>query len=564
MRQRLPHCGISSLFLLLQVPIVAISQTTLARELVDKTKPSVVRVEAGCTAKYKYTETFKDGTTRETEHPLLSGGLGSGFFINSDGYIVTNAHVVSAVEGGEKGCRERLFYNLVRKITGGEDPDKIAQDRKDRIKANSVEEGVEYYQNVVLFNETGSETFKFDLKKLGTPIGDAKAAEGGNKDIAIIKIGLKNTPALLLEDSNTIQYQDKVTAIGYPGAADMKESLSEASVMDTTVANPNKRLEDKTPVIQLNQIMSPGSSGGPVLNEKGKVVGIVTFNRYNVANEADRITFAVPASVIKEFLSPAGATNQTGTINELYQKGLDLYAQGNYREAKINFDAVKGLFRYHSEIDRLIRDCNQKLAEQSVSPPYLFWGAIGGFTSLVLLSAYFLLRQKPLTRSMAPVGINFPEASSGKRDRKAWGSMSKAASGLFHPTIVSAQHKINLQNVQGKNLNLNLTQPEYRLGRDVSWSNFKFPGEGWGVISRKQAVFRKQGESYYLFDGDGKGTASTNRIYLDETPIPPTGIELKHGMQFRIGNDPSNRVILTYFSSNDNQQNDDRTDVSRK
>lgn len=556
MRKRLSYRVVSTLFLL-GFPGSAIAQTPVSKQLILDAKPSVVRIEVGCRGTYRY---------NSKPYSFSSGSSGSGFFINSNGYIVTNAHVVSdvVVPDRKDKCRERLFADLIREVANDE-PENVAQSVQTRIRDNSVLESFRYFQNVILFSEPGGEKFErfeFDLKKMGKPIGETQQGEGGNKDVAVIKIEVKDTPALLLsEPSETIQYQEKVTVIGYPGVADLQASLSEASVMENTVANPNKKLPDKTPVIQLNQTVPRGSSGGPVLDDQGKVIGIATFD-FRV--EGDKVAFAVPASVIREFLGPAGATNQTGTIDDLYQQGLQLYSRGEYEGAKLKFEAVKGLFKYHSEIDRLIRDCNQKIAERAVSPQYLFWGAIGGFTALILGIAYLLFRQKP-TRQVAgfPAGMSFPDVSSGKRDRSRWGSKSKAASGLFRPTVVSAQHKINLQNVQGKELNLSLTQPEYRLGRDVSWSNFKFPSEGWGVISRKQAFFRKNGDAYYLFDGDGKGTASTNRIYLGESPIPPTGLELKHGMRLKIGNDPSNRVILTYFSSNENQD-DDRTDISHK
>ncbi|MGG6267281.1 trypsin-like peptidase domain-containing protein [Leptolyngbya sp. AN03gr2] len=562
MRKCIPYRAVSTCLLLL--PTLTIAQAASAKQLVLDAKPSVVRIEAGCTGTYRYTEYFKDGKVKSEENErVFAGGTGSGFFINTEGYIVTNAHVVSTVEKGENGCKSILFNKLVEKVTGDK-PEDVSAEVKSRIRNDSKLEDFVLYQNVVLFNESSGDRgyqFKFDLKKLGKPIQDTKDSEGGNKDVAVIKIALKNTPALLLSDpAEIVQYQDKVTTIGYPGAADLNEkALSEASVMDNTVANPNKILADRTPVIQLNQTILRGTSGGPVLNEQGKVIGIATFS---FGNDAEEVAFAVPASVIREFLSPAGATNQTGTINELYQQGLQLYGRGEYEGAKLKFEAVKGLFKYHSEIDRLIRDSNQKIAERAVSPQFLFWGVIGGFTTLILVIAYLLFRQKP-TQQMAgiPVGLSVPDVSGKKRDRKSWRAISKAASGLFRPTSVSSLHRINLKNGEGNQLSLNLNQSEHRLGRDVSWSNIKFPTQGWGVISRKQAIFRKKGDIYYLFDGDGNGTSSTNGIYLDGTPIPSSGIELRDGMQVKIGNDPSNLVTLSYSNANGQI---DRTDVSHQ
>ncbi len=574
MHKPLPCSVISSLFLLLLSSPVT-SQTAPANEPISRVKPSVVRIIAGCTAKFRYTETFKDSNNntiiKTVEDDPIEAVSGSGFFINSDGYIVTNAHVVSTAEDGGKACRERLFSRFIEKVTSSK-LSEVSQNTKDEIKKKTESTFIDI-QHVILFNESGSNRFKFDLKKIGKPI-NPEGTEG--KDVAVIKIALINTPALLLENSDTVQYQDKVAAIGFPAAADLSKewyteeifdakNRAEASVMDNTIANPNKTLSDGTPVIQLNQAVPKGTSGGPVLIDKRgelRVIGIATFR--NVDQE-DKVAFAMPTSVIKEFLGQAGATNEVGTVGQLYKKGLEFYSQGKYQEAKIKFEAVKGLFKYHSEIDRLIRDCNQKLAEQAVSPPYLFWGAIAGFTSLVFVLAYLLFRQSPGKQQLSsvPVGINFPDVSQPKRDHKGWGSVAKTTSGLFRPTVVSNLYKIHLKNVQGRKLSLSLNQLEHRLGRDATWSNFKLPSEGWGVISRKQAVFRKKGDTYYLYDGDGHGAESSNRIYLNEIVISPTtGLALKDGMELRIGNDPSNCVILTY-SSSAGQDSDDQTDVSR-
>ena len=60
-------------------------------------------------------------------------------------------------------------------------------------------------------------SFPFEIKQYGAPTGESNDQ---GKDVAIIKIEVKNAPILKLADSDKVQLQDHVTVIGYPGAAD--------------------------------------------------------------------------------------------------------------------------------------------------------------------------------------------------------------------------------------------------------------------------------------------------------------------------------------------------------
>jgi hypothetical protein len=81
-------------------------------------------------------------------------------------------------------------------------------------------------------------------------------------------------------------------------------------------------------VIQIDASISPGNSGGPLINEVGNVVGIVTFS--NVGEHAQNLNFAVTAKETKEFLSLA--KNEDTTVSETLNKmiGKELYSVSDY------------------------------------------------------------------------------------------------------------------------------------------------------------------------------------------------------------------------------------------
>ena len=86
----------------------------------------------------------------------------------------------------------------------------------------------------------------------------------------------------------------------------------------------------------------------------------------------------------------------------------------------------------------------------------------------------------------------------------------------------------------------------HQLGRDPDWADLCLGGEGWGVMSRRQAVLKQEGSQYRIFDGDG-AAGSSNGIFVEQTRIDPMqGRLLSEGMQLYIGLSPENRVLVTY------------------
>ncbi len=139
--------------------------------------------------------------------------LGSGFLISSDGYIVTNHHVVDGADSisvsfGDKGDKEK--------------------------------------------------TFKAQL------IGSDKIT-----DLAILKIDATNLPYLKFGDSDAVQVGEWVIAIGNPFGLDHTVTAGIISAKGRSIrANPFDSF------LQTDASINPGNSGGPLLNMAGEVIGI--------------------------------------------------------------------------------------------------------------------------------------------------------------------------------------------------------------------------------------------------------------------------------------------------
>jgi ABC transport system ATP-binding/permease protein len=96
-----------------------------------------------------------------------------------------------------------------------------------------------------------------------------------------------------------------------------------------------------------------------------------------------------------------------------------------------------------------------------------------------------------------------------------------------------------------KLIRLHLTQDRHLIGRDGAAVDLVVPAE-WTVVGRTQAIFRKEGANYRIYDGDGS-KPSTNGLYSNHTRITPeTGYLLKNGVELQIGQNPENFVLLKY------------------
>jgi S1-C subfamily serine protease len=175
-----------------------------------------------------------------------SQGSGTGFLVDSNGTIVTNAHVV----GDNKQVQVR-------------------------------------------FNDKGQ---YHDAQVLSV---DAST------DLAAVKVSASDAQGirpLELADSSGAQVGDSVVAIGYPLGLDRTATAGIVSGLERRIESPNGFSIDK--VIQTDAAVNPGNSGGPLLNAKGQVIGVNS----QIATAAGGgegnvgIAFAIPSNTVKQVL----------------------------------------------------------------------------------------------------------------------------------------------------------------------------------------------------------------------------------------------------------------------
>lgn len=163
-------------------------------------------------------------------------GLGSGFIISDDGYILTNNHVV---EGADSV--------LVR-----------MNDRRE-----------------------------FDAEIIGT---DPRS------DLALLRINAADLPTLKLASDDDLEVGEWVLAIGSPFGLDYSVSAGIVSAKGRSL--PTEHNENYVPFIQTDVAINPGNSGGPLFNLDGEVVG-VNSQIFTRSGGSIGLSFAIPAAVAR-------------------------------------------------------------------------------------------------------------------------------------------------------------------------------------------------------------------------------------------------------------------------
>lgn len=162
---------------------------------------------------------------------------GSGIIVSSDGFIVTNAHVV-------QGAR-RLWVRLNK-------------------EASSAPAHLQDAKLVGIDQQT---------------------------DLAVIKINLSGLPFLKFADSSSLEQGQIVLAFGSPLGLENSVSMGVISAVD-------RLLDADSPLvfIQTDAAINPGNSGGPLVNTAGEVVGVNTFI-FTKSGGSEGVGFAIPSNL---------------------------------------------------------------------------------------------------------------------------------------------------------------------------------------------------------------------------------------------------------------------------
>jgi S1-C subfamily serine protease len=190
------------------------STTDSDLDLLDAYSRTITGVVSSIAEAVVHIQVKKQLVDKRTNRKVLTPGSGSGFIISSDGFIVTNNHVIENADEIKVSLADGRMINAELK---GTDP---------------------------------------------------------STDIAVLKIYESGLKALSFADSDSLQAGQIAIAIGNPLGLQHTVTAGVVSALGRTLRANNGRMIDD--VIQTDASLNPGNSGGPLVNSLGQVIGVNT------------------------------------------------------------------------------------------------------------------------------------------------------------------------------------------------------------------------------------------------------------------------------------------------
>jgi S1-C subfamily serine protease len=149
-------------------------------------------------------------------------------------------------------------------------------------------------------------------------VGVAPAA-----DVALIQIeGVSGLPTVTVTSSSTLRVGDPVVAMGNALGLGGKPNVTTGTVtalhQSITASEGNGQSETLTEMIQSDAPISPGDSGGPIVNSAGQVVGMITAGDVRgFRSQTSTVNYAIPSDVALSYVNKAHSCPSAQTSSEI-------------------------------------------------------------------------------------------------------------------------------------------------------------------------------------------------------------------------------------------------------
>lgn len=351
------------LLLSLVAPLPADAQPI--QEVLLRAKPAAAIVVVELSAEV----TVDCGTGRRVTAPATVRETGTGWFVASSGWLVTSGHLVALAREPSGRDESTLRDSAVQAACGDTRP------------ARSARTTISPSISVVLPN---GKRLAARVEKYTAP-GAGSGMSG--RDLALLRVDAKDLPTLPMGDSSRAKIGDRVHIIGFPTVVMSHELLNSSARVDASVTSGTisgfKEDVNGQPVIQTDASAAGGDSGGPAVNERGEVVGVLTF--VSTGRDQDVVqgfNFIIPTNAVREYIAGTGVpSGEVGGFSRAWGAALRAFFTGSYAEARRQLAEADRLMPGLPDVKRLIVDTDERIKNP---PPRPFPWRITGVALMVI------------------------------------------------------------------------------------------------------------------------------------------------------------------------------------
>jgi Trypsin-like peptidase domain len=325
---------------------------------VDIAKPAVVRIITILNG--QLIVHFASPAQKDVTFPQSSSGYqialsGSGTFITANGEILTADHVVNPPQQDldqflqQQAAQDVANYmNQALKVNPPVSADQVAaQLASGQLSSNSKYSSPQsrVYLSTAYTGPLNVTSIQDVSSNLYAPVDRIeKQSSYNDKDVAIIHVSNMNDMAIVqLGDSSSVQQQDNLTIIGFPGNGDI--AGNNATDLLTLSVNPVfvssiKTTNTGAPVIQVAGNVEHGDSGGPALDNNGTIVGVVSFG---ASSGQGSTSFLQASSSAISLVQSLGLNTTPGPFQKAWNQAFLDYSSntpGHWHKAQTEFEQI--------------------------------------------------------------------------------------------------------------------------------------------------------------------------------------------------------------------------------
>jgi S1-C subfamily serine protease len=355
------------------------------QEILLRAKPAVALVvtEVGATIR------LRCPGGEETATPAPFRETGTGWFVNPNGWLITNAHVVAAAHRPPQSLEAELVQRAARPGC--------------RVIGVTLEPSI----SVILANGL---RLAATVEKYSPPIAGEMMA---GRDLALLKLEAADMPSLALGDSDAAKIGDRLHIVGFPGVVLTHELLNASAKVEASITNGaiSGFRQDRAgqPVTQTDASAAGGNSGGPAINDGGEVVGVLTFvTPSGEPSEAVQgFNFIIPARAVQEFLRGTGVKlAEPSSFNRAWHRALGDFFAGNHQRAEGAFAEANRLLPELPDVMRLSRENAERIKNPPERPfPWVLVAGVGAGVILIALGGSLGLRWRRSRYRIAPTEV---------------------------------------------------------------------------------------------------------------------------------------------------------------
>ena len=319
--------------------------------------------------------------------------VGTGWFVDGRGYLITNAHVIDPayrvppwvvfdlkLRAIEQGCVDPALK--ARGLARGQRPD-VEEELLRAVPLGAVTLTTTGRVSVLLSNGANLEA---RVVKFSAPITldaqDKPLADSG-RDLALLKVQDGAYPALSITDREP-KVGDNLHVLGFPGVVRNHELLSrsaskEASATKGQVSGFNTDAIGQD-VIQTDAAAIHGNSGGPAVDDNGAVVGVMTFLSVRGNAAVQGFNFLIPGKDVRAFLAGTDVKPGDSRFNPIWAAGVEALFNERYSVALEKFRDADRLLPGLVVVKRSTAEAEYRLAHPTPRPFPWAWtitGAVG-------------------------------------------------------------------------------------------------------------------------------------------------------------------------------------------